>query len=95
MYDDCQHLHRTCETCARTRVRRLVQVARTLLSFGAKPELRDSLDRSAKDLAAGDTDLGLMLALFEDDGPAAFEDPPGTWLAHADPNTGALRILGR
>lgn len=65
-----------------------------LLSFGAKPGLRDARGRSAEDLAEGDDDLGLMLALYEDEGPVAFEDPPGTWRANVDPETGASQVSG-
>jgi hypothetical protein len=69
-----------------------MQIARTLLSYGANPDIQNAKGLTATQLAATDSDLSFLLDVYDREGPVGFEDPPGTW-RHLTDASGALKNM--
>ena len=64
------------------------EMAKLLLSYGASPDDRSASGRSPRIIANEEKDVELLkvIEVFDQSGAAAFEDPPGTWLAFSEGN---------
>ena len=64
------------------------EMAKLLLSYGASPDDRSASGRSPRIIANEEKDVELLkvIEIFDQSGAAAFEDPPGTWLAFSEGN---------
>jgi hypothetical protein len=63
-----------------------MQITRTLLSYGANPDTENFDGVTARQLVGSNSDLALLLDVYDTEGPAGFEDPPGTWRRFTDPS---------